>query len=430
MRSKVPWEWIALARSKRDSRSDAPEYPLEGTILDISTSDLLSPPRSRLPQWAFAVVKAWQRELSRDTMALSRGCSEAEELRDFERLMAIAPDKFLRLDERTMTRDVLMVGAPGRTHAHWTRTHRWRMATPFGDLRHDLLNEPGRVRRRLEALFDPANLGKAAYRNREMALQVAMAHLRQHYNVATAFPPCHARFLADRHLPRNRPGLVVDPCAGWGGRLVGTLLVPRRDEVTYVGVDPNGRNQRAYEALSQRVRAVGAGRLGRRNAAVHEAAFEDWIRTETAQGLMGSADLVLTSPPYFSAENYDPDSPLQSANRYSTYGRWREAFLQPLIAGAHRLLRTGGVFVLNIADVGGLPLEFDSTRIARECGFVLTEHFKLAMNITPGTQKRRPRHWVRVDGRTWKYEPVFCFSKPGVHGGGIGATDDLCGLDG
>jgi hypothetical protein len=343
-------------------------------------------------------------------MALSRRCSHEEEYRDLARLLAMRPDTFLRVDERTHTRDVLMVGGPGRIHAHWTRHHRWRVGTSFGDLQNDIVNEPTKVRARIEALFDPDDQSKQTYRGRARALDVLMAHFRQHYNVATTFPPCHARFLVDRYLPREGQALVFDPCAGWGGRLVGALTVPRASDVSYVGVDPNALNQDAYHRLMTSVAHARQQLPGQRNAHVSVAAFEDWINSSAAIPLMQKADVVLTSPPYHGQERYSASRD-QSANRYPDYPAWRERFFTVLIDGAHRLLRPGGVFVLNVADVQGAPLERDAIAIAREIGFVPDGYFKLAMNITPGTKSCAPRHWVKVDGRRWKFEPVFTWRK-------------------
>lgn len=386
-------------------------YPLQGTRFDVPTSDALAFSVGARRQWAAGIVRQWQRLAREDALAFCRHRTEHEEHRDLQRLIALPADAYLRLDERTHTRDVLMVGGPGRTHAHRTRHHRWQMVTTFGDLRGDLRDRPDVVRRRLESLFDPSRKSKRIYRQRASALEAAMAHFRQHYNVATAFPPCHARFFADRHLPHDAPSLVVDPCAGWGGRLVGTLLVERAHDVSYIGVDPNERNQAAYVGLLDSVRQVRAGRHGLRSACVHVAAFEDWLESSVAQELTGRADLVITSPPYAFAENYDAECSRQSANRYASYAAWRSGFYSTLCDGAFRLLKPGGTFVLNVADVPGAGLELDAINLARSAGFEPSGYFKLAMNVTPGTKAHTPRHWLKVDGKRWKFEPVFVWRK-------------------
>lgn len=122
-------------------------------------------------------------------------------------------------------------------------------------------------------------------------------------------------------------------------------------------------------------------------------------------------DLVLTSPPYFSAEVYNTTNAKQSANRYRTYEEWRENFYRVLIQGAYDLLKPGGTFVLNIANVASSNyLERDARVLASEAGFKNAGFYKLAMSIVPGT-RTGIRHRVVVDGAEFKHEPCFVFCK-------------------
>ena len=155
---------------------------------------------------------------------------------------------------------------------------------------------------------------------------------------------------------------------------------------------------------------------GTRSAKVYPLPFEDWVASDAAKALYGRVDLVMTSPPDFSQERYDPKSNRQAAGRYRTYAEWRKRFLHPLIQGASRLLKPGGVFVLNIADVAQkgriYRLEKNSVDHATiAAGFVLEDTLKLAMPVRPGGQSLALRHEIRVDGKRWKYEPVFVFRR-------------------
>lgn len=309
-----------------------------------------------------------------------------------------------------------MVRSPGATHTYWSRYQMWKMATKHGDLRSDILSRDANLIARLDRLLDFSERSKATFRSgKTHVVPLVLSYLQMQYNTGTAFPPFHARFLADRYLPRNTESVVVDPCAGWGGRLLGIMTVPRGSHVRYVGVDPNRSNQEAYEGLRRRIQIWLKREIaGKRSAQVYGQPFEKWILSASAKRLYGSVDLVITSPPYFSAEVYDPRSHAQSAIRYSKYNAWRDEFFQPLVGGAFRLLKPGGILVLNIADVTGATLERDTRRLAREAGFVSHEFFKLAMSRSVGTRggTMRPRHSVQVDGVIWKHEPVFCFRKP------------------
>jgi tRNA1(Val) A37 N6-methylase TrmN6 len=266
---------------------------------------------------------------------------------------------------------------------------------------------------KLDKLFDPNEKSKRGFRkSNRSAVQTALAFIQFDKGSGTAFPPFHARYLADRYLPKEGKGIVVDPCAGWGGRLLGTLCVPRTGHVRYVGIDPERRNQHAYEGLTRRVNVWLKREVsGNRSAKVFVKPFEDWIGTATARRLYGKVDLVMTSPPYFGAENYNPQGKTQSANRYRTYDLWREGFYRPLVEGAFRLLKPNGIFVLNIASVQEAPrLERDARALAAKAGFLGEEFFKLAMSSRPGAAGKR--HVVEVDGTLYKHEPVFVFRKP------------------
>lgn len=360
------------------------------------------------------LLPAVKHEMTSGDMSLKLVAPFKKEMRDLRKILRTPVDAYLRLDELTFRRDVLMVGAPGKTHTVWSRREMWRMATKFGDLTKDVHADDAKLFRRLEKLLDPGNTGKALFRSKSgSVLRTITRYLEGQYNVRTAFPPFHARFLAHRYLPIDADGLVVDPCAGWGGRLLGSLLVDRKQSVRYIGVDPNRNNQAAYDGLLRRVRGWLKKEInGPRDGFVYSQRFEKWIRSSSAKKLLGRVDLVMTSPPYASAERYDPTSNEQSANRYRTYEKWREGFYRPLFEGAFALLRPGGVFALNVADVTGAPLESDARKLAKESGFVSKECFKLAMSRAVGTKTGTPRHSVQVDGVVWKHEPVFVFERP------------------
>lgn len=392
---------------------NTPDYLLQGTDLDVPIADVLSWSASERRAFIVRFLAAADKEISAGTMALKRTAPFAREMREYRQILKLPADAYLRLDELTFKRNVLMAGAPGRSHTYWSRHQMWRMATKFGDVARDIQTKDSKLVRRLEKLLDGQNKGKAMFRAKTGSVLLTLArYLEGQYNLRTAFPPFHARFFADLYLPANEDSIVVDPCAGWGGRLIGTLLVNRRSRVEYIGVDPNENNQPAYAGLLRRIGYLRKEIKGERVGRVDCRPFEKWIHGKDARALIGRADLVITSPPYWTAEVYDPKSKEQSANRFPTYKEWREGFYRPLVDGAFAILKPGGVFVLNIADVVGAPLERDARKLTREAGFKGKGFYKLAMSRSPGTLEGKPRHSVQVDGIVWKHEPVFVFEKP------------------
>jgi tRNA1(Val) A37 N6-methylase TrmN6 len=232
------------------------------------------------------------------------------------------------------------------------------------------------------------------------------------YGVGTAFPPFHARFFAETFLPDDADCLVVDPCAGWGGRLLGIQSVSRSRHVHYVGVDPEKRLRETHAGIQRRIdNFLDRDIKGTRSSKVFYQPFEKWITTVSAAKMFSKVDLVFTSPPYFSAEIYNTGNKRQSANSYPDYDVWREKFYRALVQGAYDLLKPGGYFVLNIANVASAKyLERDARLLAKDVGFKNVGFYKLAMSVTPGT-KNTVRHSIQVDKKLFKYEPCFCFQK-------------------
>ena len=403
------------SRSLRQVRVK-PDYPLHGTELDLPLKVILDLSKEKRLRYIKAVVHEFKKLVKSDTMALKKRTYFAAEMRDLRKLFYAPADQYLFTDDRNGRRWVMGKGSPGSTHVYWSRNHIWKMKTKGGSLQEQILTSSPKLIRSLERFLDPSVSSKESLRNtRYSAVLNIIQFLQYDKSSGCAFPPFHAKFLADKYLPRDTAGLVVDPCAGWGGRLIGTLLVNRPHHVRYIGIDPEERNREAYEGLTRRATIWLKDEIrAPRDSRIFYKPFEDWIATKPAKELYGKVDLVMTSPPYFGAENYNPDNPNQSANRYDQYRIWRERFYRKLIRGAFDLLKPGGHFVLNIADVAEAPsLERDASKMAKEEGFVWAGFFKLAMSMTPTTRKAgNARHVVSVNGKQFKHEPVFVFKKP------------------
>ena len=401
--------------NSRPSGPFEPDYPLQGHPLDLPMADVLTFTAAQRKRYVSKLLTALARVIQADKMALKKRVTMKKEMIDLRKLVRLPTDTYLRTDDKTFKRNVLGKGGPGSTHTFWSRHQMWKMETKFGNLEEQVLSKSPALVSQLTKLFDPEHKSKAGFRSpRHTAVRNALILIEFDKASGTAFPPFHARYFADKFLPTEGDSIVVDPCAGWGGRLIGTLCVPRLGHVQYIGVDPERRNQEAYEGLTRRATVYLKKEIpGPRSAKVFVAAFEDWVASKTAARLFGKVNLVMTSPPYFGAENYNPKNRAQSANRYKTYEAWREGFYRPLVKGAFNLLKPNGIFILNIANVAGAPkLERDARILAKEAGFIGNGFFKLALSSRPGVGGKR--HVVQVDGALFKQEPVFCFRKPAL----------------
>ena len=390
------------------------DYPLQGTRFDVLIDEILELDATDRHGYIIKVLKALAKSIKSDEMALKKRINFQQEIQDYRTLLRRPADSYLLTDDKYFTQNVLAAKSPGSTHTTRSRHNIWKMATKQGSLEKLISSQEKSLVNRIEKLFDPQNKGKAQFRKEgSMALQVIYTHLQMNYSVGAAFPPFHAKFFADKFLPTTGECLVVDPCAGWGGRLLGTLCVKRKDKVTYVGVDPETRNQDAYETLQGLYnKYLKKESKSERSSQIYYEKFEDWIDTDDAAQYFGKTDLVITSPPYFNAELYNSENENQSANSFKTYPEWREKFYRKLVQGAFDLLKPGGTFVLNIANVSSAEnLEKDARVLAKEVGFKGAGFFKLAMSVMTGTSGS-VRHSVAVEGATFKIEPCFVFEKP------------------
>lgn len=164
------------------------------------------------------------------------------------------------------------------------------------------------------------------------------------------FPPVLARWLVDEYAPTA--GVVLDPCSGYGGRLLGAMASSQY--VRYVGADIE-----PLTAASNRCLAEVLGVSDR--VTQHERAVEDTTP-------WGTADLVLLGPPYYDREVYGAASTAALA-QYPSYHVWREKFLSMLLdkalTAAPRVVINLGV-IRDGAAVYDIPA--DACEIATKLG--------------------------------------------------------------
>lgn len=150
-------------------------------------------------------------------------------------------------------------------------------------------------------------------------------------------------------------GNILDPCLGWGGRLVGALLAGAK---SYTGVDPSPEAHAGVSRIKDAYLPYCHDTTEEVN--LIEECFENCTFKEE------SFDFALTSPPYFDVEQYHGEK--QAHSQYPQYELWKEKFYKPLIYNTFKYLKRGGVFAL---QVGGqsYPLIDDGIRIAKDAGF-------------------------------------------------------------
>ena len=178
------------------------------------------------------------------------------------------------------------------------------------------------------ARLKPEQLG--AYILREMLYEIS--------SECTQFKPSLTKAIVT-HLA-GRAGVdvtratVLDPCAGWGDRLIGCRAA---GVANYIGVDPNPLLHPCYEKMVADLPSATQTQL-------QCLPFEDFVCGQPV-------DIVFTSPPFSNYEMYftGGSESLQSNVRHAP-DVWAEQWLYPMVEKMWSCLRPGGVLALYLSD--------------------------------------------------------------------------------
>lgn len=155
--------------------------------------------------------------------------------------------------------------------------------------------------------------------------------------------------------------VVLDPCAGWGGRLLGTVAAGKH----YIGFETN---KETYDNLLRMCEFLEISD----SVTLHNTGSEflnDYVT--------GPVDVVLTSPPYFNLEIYT-DSDKQSENKFDCYEDWRDFWLKGVVVSCLQKLNKDGISCWNVHNVGKMKLIQDIENIHSEFGFFKQKEFSLS----------------------------------------------------
>lgn len=122
---------------------------------------------------------------------------------------------------------------------------------------------------------------------------------------------------------QNHPSHILDPCAGWGGRMISALAMGFK----YTGIDTNISLKPAYDSMMER--------FG--NATM---IWDDSLNVDFSSI---DYDCVLTSPPYWNTELYN------NMPNYPTEASFYVGFLIPLIDKCRKHIRNNGTVYFNIS---------------------------------------------------------------------------------
>ena len=187
----------------------------------------------------------------------------------------------------------------------------------------------------------------------------------------SVFRPTLAKYVYETYCPPG--GAVWDPCAGYGGRLLGACAAG----VRYVGTDVESDTIEGNRKL--------AAALGY-PADLHLCPAEEFDPP--------NVDLVFTSPPYFNRELYSHRDAQSWVRHGDTFTEWVEGFLRPLVKTSFRV---SPCLVLNVADIRHrrkvIPLVDTVIKVCLEEGFALAETLYMPL---PKLNREDPKEPVLV----------------------------------
>ena len=203
----------------------------------------------------------------------------------------------------------------------------------------------------------------ANYLNRKVLKKILELQLKSgtqigNGNIRAALSECHgqavgqfctqyAKYFCDNYCITG--GRVLDPCAGFGSRLIGCLA----SEKNYTGIEPSIDTFKGLLNIASWM----SKKIELKNECFEEVSIPK-----------RHFDMAITSPPYFNKEEYSYDH-TQSFIRYGNYELWKDRFLSALLHKVYISLKCNTVFILNIDDIDTRPLMKDSMVIAERVGF-------------------------------------------------------------
>ncbi|MFL4472639.1 DNA methyltransferase [Paeniglutamicibacter sp. MACA_103] len=155
----------------------------------------------------------------------------------------------------------------------------------------------------------------------------------------------------------SKPGdLVFDPFAGFGTTIERAVAL--------------GREALGIELLPERVQYLQERVPGARVIEGDARELLRIIHSMEPRQPDASIDLILTSPPYMTAENHEPDPLTAYVEDNGDYGRYLDE-LGLVAAQCARAIVPGGFVVWNLADIHHMDL---TTHLIRDCARVLEQH--------------------------------------------------------
>jgi hypothetical protein len=165
---------------------------------------------------------------------------------------------------------------------------------------------------------------------------------------------------------------VLDPCIGWGGRMIGVLA----GDAEYIGCEPDPNTFQGLQGILADIEKI---------ADISNTTAEARIPTLPDE----CVDMILTSPPYYTLEMYTAGD--QSVKPTMSWETWVTTWLRPIIHECLRCLRPDGKSCWSVKNFKIKSRVYPLADVVRdihlENGFVMLESFTMKGPGRPGVTK-------------------------------------------
>ena len=162
--------------------------------------------------------------------------------------------------------------------------------------------------------------------------------LKEVYNICISAINIFRPLMAVEVYAKFKPSVVLDPCAGWGGRAVGAAVCENVQH--YFGIDVNQSLQIPYQRmcafLNSRCKSK-SNITPRIRMTIADAVTYDYSQIEPRY------DMVFTSPPYYFIEKYR-----HSPSYKNSKDEMDQEFYTPIFSQTYLHLLPGGCMALNV----------------------------------------------------------------------------------
>jgi len=188
------------------------------------------------------------------------------------------------------------------------------------------------------------------------------------------FSPTAAKYIFNTYKSNANHPIILDPCAGFGGRLFGAWCT--KGPLTYIGIEPNTETYNGLVKFKDWLTEQWDELAEPNEIRLIHSPMEDVDYSEYA----GKVDLIFTSPPYFDTEKYGEEE-TQSYMRYPEYEEWKESFLEMFPKIAKTVLKDTGIISINLKDKGEYHIYSDLCALMDQYGFEKADELKLNMGV-------------------------------------------------